>query len=179
MNRGEIPVVAVSEELSAVLALGEQIEAQSAGAFRMRDAQGRLDLGGIAKGAIVDRVFEMLAARIPSGPLLVNAGGDLRVRGAHDIEIRVPTAEGAELRYGYCIQDAALATSSLLQGPVGQASAKYSQDRRAVTTASVLAPTASEADALTKAVIFSSTPDWVRDSVAVLTFDDRGRALSG
>jgi thiamine biosynthesis lipoprotein ApbE len=111
--------------------------------------------------------------------LLVNAGGDLRAREAHDIEIRVPTADGAELRYAYRVENAALATSSLLQGPIGQASAKYSQDSKAVMTTCVLAPTAAEADALTKAVIFGSTPKWMSDSVAVLTFDDRGRALSG
>ena len=38
----------------------------------------RLDLGGIAKGYIVDRAAERLAE---AGPSLVNAGGDLRVAG--------------------------------------------------------------------------------------------------
>ena len=38
----------------------------------------RLDLGGIGKGYAVDRVAELLAA---VGPCLVNAGGDLAVRG--------------------------------------------------------------------------------------------------
>jgi thiamine biosynthesis lipoprotein len=38
----------------------------------------RLDLGGIAKGYVVDRVAERLGA---SGPCLVNAGGDLRIAG--------------------------------------------------------------------------------------------------
>jgi len=38
----------------------------------------RIDLGGIAKGDAVDRAAEMLA---PAGPCLVNAGGDLAVRG--------------------------------------------------------------------------------------------------
>jgi len=38
----------------------------------------RLDLGGIGKGYAVDRVCELLAV---SGPCLVNAGGDLAVRG--------------------------------------------------------------------------------------------------
>ena len=37
-----------------------------------------LDLGGIAKGYAVDRAVELLAAY---GPCLVNAGGDLAVRG--------------------------------------------------------------------------------------------------
>ena len=38
----------------------------------------RLDLGGIGKGYAVDRVVELLAV---TGPCLVNAGGDLAVRG--------------------------------------------------------------------------------------------------
>jgi len=38
----------------------------------------RLDLGGIAKGYTVDRAVELLAVH---GPCLVNAGGDLAVRG--------------------------------------------------------------------------------------------------
>ena len=38
----------------------------------------RLDLGGIGKGYAVDRVAELLAV---VGPCLVNAGGDLAVRG--------------------------------------------------------------------------------------------------
>jgi FAD:protein FMN transferase len=38
----------------------------------------RLDLGGIGKGYAVDRVCELLAL---AGPCLVNAGGDLAVRG--------------------------------------------------------------------------------------------------
>ncbi len=38
----------------------------------------RLDLGGIGKGYAVDRACELLAA---AGPCLVNAGGDLAVRG--------------------------------------------------------------------------------------------------
>ena len=37
-----------------------------------------LDLGGIAKGDAVDRACDLLA---PAGPCLVNAGGDLAVRG--------------------------------------------------------------------------------------------------
>jgi thiamine biosynthesis lipoprotein len=38
----------------------------------------RLDLGGIGKGYAVDRIAELLAV---AGPCLVNAGGDLAVRG--------------------------------------------------------------------------------------------------
>ena len=42
------------------------------------DAGVRLDLGGIGKGYAVDRAAELLAQ---AGPCLVNAGGDVAVRG--------------------------------------------------------------------------------------------------
>jgi thiamine biosynthesis lipoprotein len=40
----------------------------------------RIDLGGIAKGYAVDRAFELLTSRGYRN-LIVNAGGDMRVRG--------------------------------------------------------------------------------------------------
>ncbi len=49
-----------------------------AGARIELEPETHLDLGGIAKGYAVDRAVELLAAY---GPCLVNAGGDLAVRG--------------------------------------------------------------------------------------------------
>jgi FAD:protein FMN transferase len=51
----------------------------------------RLDLGGIAKGYAVDAACELLAER---GPCLVNAGGDIAVRGG-SWPVGVPTADGS------------------------------------------------------------------------------------
>jgi thiamine biosynthesis lipoprotein len=50
----------------------------------------RLDLGGIAKGYAVDRLCDMLAA---VGPCLVDAGGDIAVRGG-SWPVGVETADG-------------------------------------------------------------------------------------
>jgi thiamine biosynthesis lipoprotein len=62
----------------------------------------RLDLGGIAKGYAVDRAAALLARR---GPCLVNAGGDIAVRGG-----RWPVGvEGTELTVE--LDGGALATS--------------------------------------------------------------------
>jgi thiamine biosynthesis lipoprotein len=61
----------------------------------------RLDLGGIAKGYAVDRACELLAV---AGPCLVNAGGDLGVRGGA-WPVAVPDGPTLELASG------ALATS--------------------------------------------------------------------
>ena len=53
------------------------------------DAGVRIDLGGIGKGYAAERAAEILAT---AGPCLVNAGGDIAVRGGH-WPIGVETAE--------------------------------------------------------------------------------------
>ncbi|MEQ1909329.1 MAG: FAD:protein FMN transferase [Vicinamibacterales bacterium] len=73
-----------------------------------------LDFGGIAKGWTVDRVARALA---PLGPVLVDAGGDLRVIGAVGGEgwpIAVQDAfEPERDRTVVCLREGALATSSI------------------------------------------------------------------
>jgi len=51
----------------------------------------RLDLGGIGKGYAAERVAELLA---PSGPCLVDAGGDIAVRGGATWRVGVETGDG-------------------------------------------------------------------------------------
>jgi len=68
----------------------------------------RLDFGGIAKGYAVDRACDLLAEQ---GPCLVNAGGDLAVRGrpgqgVWPVEVETPT--GA---FTLGLESGALATS--------------------------------------------------------------------
>lgn len=70
----------------------------------------RLDLGGIAKGHAADRVSNALAR---SGPCLVNAGGDIAVRGEPSAglwAISVPTGDG-EITIG--LAQGGLATSGV------------------------------------------------------------------
>ena len=65
----------------------------------------KLDLGGIGKGYAAERAADMLAA---AGPCLVDAGGDVAVRGGHAWPVGVETGDGVvtlELERG------ALATS--------------------------------------------------------------------
>jgi len=51
----------------------------------------RLDLGGIGKGYAAERAAELLA---PAGPCLVNAGGDVALRGDVEWPVGVETADG-------------------------------------------------------------------------------------
>ena len=70
------------------------------GAVRV-PAGSTLDLGGIGKGWIADRLARRLAAASPEGRILVDAGGDLvSARGEHAVAVggapglRIPLAEG-------------------------------------------------------------------------------------
>lgn len=73
-----------SEAIDAVLAHGASIARLTLdGRTAWSDSKALvLDLGGIAKGFVVDRALELLAAR-GIHDALVNAGGDLRVAGRH------------------------------------------------------------------------------------------------
>jgi thiamine biosynthesis lipoprotein ApbE len=126
----------------------------------------QFDLGGIAKGAIVDFVFEHLKARAPDATITVNAGGDLRTSASQLIELRVPGRDSAniERRFGVEIPAGAIATSSVdARGlNVGTASARYPDEsrdqalRQGRRTASVVARTCAVADAWTKVALFSA-----------------------
>jgi thiamine biosynthesis lipoprotein len=122
-----------------------------------------LDFGGIAKGWTVDRVTLALA---PLGPVLVDAGGDLRVIGAVDGEawpIAVqapfePERDHAIVR----VSDGALATSSIggRRWQRGGRTLHHVIDPRTGTAArsdlhavTVRAPTAMRADVAAKVVL--------------------------
>jgi thiamine biosynthesis lipoprotein ApbE len=186
LNQKSYMAVAVSSELRDVLRVGAKIEKVSDGGFRLMPecshltgrcyawanedhivkSSCRFDLGGIAKGAIVDRVFEHLKSLVrsmaPDANITVNAGGDLRCSGTQSIEIRIPGEEG-EQRFGVEISQGAIATSSIdsVNLDVGTGSARYSETNRGrarYRSASVVAQTCVVADAWTKVALFSSEP---------------------
>jgi len=93
------PRAPAPEELEAWLASGASIAAVEIDGLRVAAQRPvRLDLGGIAKGAAVDRIVELLAGR-GIRAALVNAGGDLRVLGRRGnrpwrIGIQAPRTDG-------------------------------------------------------------------------------------
>ena len=117
----------------------------------------RLDLGGIAKGYAVDRGAELLGAH---GPALVNAGGDIAVRGGlWPVGVDVP---GGGLTIG--IDAGALATSGgdrrrwagghhLIDPRTGLPAVE------SFLRVTVAAPTAVEAEVLAKALYLGADPD--------------------
>jgi len=118
----------------------------------------RLDLGGIAKGYAVDRAADLLG---DVGPCLVNAGGDL-VALDRSWPVGVETADG---QITLALEDGAIATSGtdrrrwrrggaeahhLIDPALGLPAAS---DYLRVT---VIAPTATEAEVLAKAVFLGA-----------------------
>jgi thiamine biosynthesis lipoprotein len=119
----------------------------------------QLDLGGIAKGYAVDRALEAIrSAGCSAG--LVNAGGDLAVFGVRSRTIRIGTAAAGR---DFELQDAALASSDTAGAgrPPEHRGYYHGRDRnrKVCGQASVTAPRAVWADALTKcALLLSAGP---------------------
>jgi len=208
LNQKSYMAVAVSPELADVLRIGAKIEKVSNGGFllmpecshptgkcyawvgddRIVKSSCRFDLGGIAKGAIVDRIFDHLKSLAPDAIITVNAGGDLRCSESQSVEIRVPGKEG-EQRFGVEILHGAIATSSVdsVSLDVGTGSARYSETNRgraSYRSASVVARTCVVADAWTKVALFSSEPtDGLKEFgeefgvLAEYRFDNEGMLL--
>lgn len=138
----------------------------------------RLDLGGIAKGYAVDRACELLA---DAGPALVNAGGDVAVRGG-SWPVGVETAAGT---ITLLLERGALATSgsdrrrwATEQG----AAAHHLIDPRTgrpaetcVLRATVFADSAVEAEVLAKVAFLGGEVDAPR----VLVTEDGRTVLAG
>ena len=139
---------------AAVLALEEQ-------GLVAKRAAGWIDLGGIAKGYIVDAAVAVLEQAGATGGC-VNAGGDLRAFGTMQVPvaIRAPDAPGHAARH-IMLCDAALATSGSYfsarahEGVVVSALLDARDGRPLVssTSVSVQAQRCAVADALTKVVL--------------------------
>jgi len=129
-----------------------------------------LDLGGIAKGFAVDMAIEaMQAAGASRG--LVNAGGDLRGFGPDQWPVTVVDPRTRQPLVGVELTDAALATSAGLPAASGRLSFDHlpgARDRWISVT--VQAPTAMDADALTKIVWAGGDVSHLLQSVSAKAF---------
>lgn len=150
MNRGE--VAEPSAELQFVLQLAEEMSRLSKGGFSaVRPADRKVDLSGIAKGFIVDRITELLSFAMPDAEGCVNAGGDMRFFGndAREAAIRLRP----ELFRRMMVSHAAVAVSSP-SSPSGESSTVYHGSRadhfEDGGTVAVFAASCAVADAFTK-----------------------------
>jgi thiamine biosynthesis lipoprotein len=140
-----------------------------------------VDLGGIGKGYAVDRAIEILAV---TGPCLVNAGGDLAVRGDEPWAVGVEDGPTLELTRG------AIATSGRDRrrwrrgGEERHHLIDPSTGRPAQTDllrVTVVASTAVEADVLAKTLFLSGEEEAAAAGVPALlvTADGRRRLVGG
>src|SRR5258707_685659 len=161
------------------------VELLSGNRVRFRHAGVRLDLGGIAKGFAVDEAVAVLrAAGVDSA--LVNAGGDLRAFGSSSfpIGIRNPCYPGRTF-VSLLVKNRALATSAhyfadrLKPGArIGPfVDPRLRRLRGDLLSATVAAPSATIADALTKIVMLDPAHCSTllnRLAAAALVFDPNG-----
>jgi len=137
-----------------------RVHVDDAGGTIARPPDVRLDLGGSAKGLAADLAAELLASH---GPCAADLGGDLRVRGVH--EVLVPNPMTGMLAEVIELDDDAVATSGIdrriwwdatrrpahhLLDPATQRPAWTG-----VLSATAKAPTAALAEALAKAAILA------------------------
>jgi len=138
-----------------------------------------LDLGGIGKGYAVDRAIEILAV---AGPCLVNAGGDLAVRGDRPWPIEIEEGPTLELRSG------AIATSGrdrrrwLASGEehhhlIDPATGRAAQSDLLRVT--VVASSAVEAEVLAKSLFLGGEAETARAGLPafLVTLDGRKRLV--
>lgn len=140
-----------------------------------------LAVGGVAKGYAVDRAVEVLRTQGITNAL-VNAGGDLYAMGTVDgrpwrVGIRHPDS-AEEMIEVLHISDAAVATSGDYQRYFFEAGERYhhildpatGRPGRLVRSATVVAPSAEEADAMATAL-------FVQGEAGLTTLDDRLQAV--
>jgi thiamine biosynthesis lipoprotein len=161
----------------------------------------RLDFGGIAKGWAADEAAKMLAKY---GPALVDAGGDIAVRGTQDRQVDWPVGVDAPAIPNFpgpTSPDGLLDLLAIRSGGVATSGRDYRRwqqdgawrhhiiDPRTeqpaetdVMTATVIAPTACEAEIAAKVVLLLGSNDglaWLdaRPSMAGLLVLDSGKVL--
>lgn len=139
----------------------------------------RLDTGGIGKGLAVD----MLALRLNGGRWAIDCGGDMRVSGRFEVDVRHPLTQRRITTLQ--LDHQAVATSGidrrLWRAPDGTPRhhlldpATQHPAWTGVIGATALAPTATEADTLAKAALLSG-PDqahkWLRRHGGLFVLDD-------
>jgi thiamine biosynthesis lipoprotein len=142
----------------------------------------RLDPGGIAKGVFADELVTRLATL---AAVVIDCGGDLRLGGSRPVARPVPVESPFDdaVLHTYELADGGVATSGigrrswLHDGLPAHHLLDPATGRPAFTglvQVTALAPTASEAEGLSKAALLSgpeAAPGWLRHG-GVLVFDD-------
>jgi len=184
-NRGEHPSSAFSDELTAVIALGEEAARASGGVFRIRKPDGTLDLDGVVKGWAAARAAEALR-RHGMRRFCLNAGGDVVVGDAPDaapawnVGVREPSDPDAILAV-LAAENAAVATSGAYERGAHIVDGRTGAPATGLLSATVVADDLTTADILATAVFALGRPgvDWAigHGATGVLALTDSGQLL--
>jgi thiamine biosynthesis lipoprotein len=136
------------------------------GLLRLREPA-VIDVGALGKGRLVDRVLEVLAPRV-DGPLVVDASGDLAVRGTPS---RIALEHPYDTRRAIGVvelADAALCASAANRRAWGDGlhhvlDARTGEPVRTIAATWAIGETAMRADAIATALFFDGGPELARD----------------
>ncbi|HVG24603.1 MAG TPA: FAD:protein FMN transferase [Thermoanaerobaculia bacterium] len=174
VNRGAAP----GPELRALLDVAVEWSKKTNGAFdpRWREkAQGKpgFEAGAFGKGYALDR---MLA--LTKGPALIDFGGQLIVRGMHEVAIAAP-ADRAKPVLALTLSDASLSTSSGSEQPGHIYDPRTGQSLPARGSVSVIARDALTADILSTALYVMGEEEGLRwadaNGIAAIFIDERNQ----
>lgn len=187
VNRGELAPQDYSDELWQVLAIAEQVEHSSGGAFSARLPGRPLDVNGIVKGWAVQAAADLLVVR-GIRDFCFNAGGDIVVRGAPaphgrqgwNVAVRSPWEASGHLAV-LTVTDGAVATSGVYERGAHIIDGRTGRAPTAFASVTVLAPSLTTADVLATAVFALGRPGprWAIENGAdaVLAFTPDGTPL--
>lgn len=176
----------VSDDFREVVAIGEAAAHASAGAFRVRRADGSWDLDGVVKGWAAARAArELQAAGLRD--FCLNAGGDVVVSGSPgdgrpwSVGVRSPYEPTAMLGV-LQVTDAGVATSGAYERGAHIVDGRDRSPATGLLSATIIADDLTTADVLATTV-FAMGPDGIRHALrsgarGVLAVDASGRILA-
>jgi thiamine biosynthesis lipoprotein len=162
VNRGELALVDASADVHAVVAIGQALQLRSGGAFRIRNAEGALDLDGVVKGWAADRAAQVLK-RDGVREFCLNAGGDVAVgRGpagaaTWNVGVRSPDDPAVMLAV-LAVADTAVATSGAYERGPHIVDGRTGAPAGGLLSATVVAEDLTTADVLATAVFALGEP---------------------
>lgn len=171
LARGELGVAECPPEVAEVIALGEQAERESGGAFSCWlgvDGSRRLDPTGVVKGWAVDRAAKALES-LPDTDFALSAGGDLLCRtldpqsAPWQIGIEDPR-DPRRILAKVPVRTGAVATSGTVHRGQHLLDARTGLPPQGVASVTVLASTLTWADidATAAFALGAAGPDWLR-----------------
>jgi FAD:protein FMN transferase len=149
-----------------VLARCEALRAETGGLFDMR-AGGQLDPCGYVKGWAVER-----AAAFGRGRFLIDAGGDVVLRGTWRVGIRHPDEPGM-LAAAITVADCAVATSGTYERGPHIVDPRTGHAATGLSSVTVIAGDLGTADAYATAAFAAGDPRWTADLAAMCIAGER------